>query len=110
VLEAKTPRDFFERILPSRFKPDKAVDVDITVQINVTSPKEGDWVVTIRKQKLIITEGKHPSPTLILKMKEADFLDLVNGRITGEKAFFMGKLKVKGNIPLALKLRETGFF
>ena len=36
-------------------------------------------------------------------------MDLVNGRMSGEKAFFTGKLKVQGNIALALKLRDTGF-
>jgi len=109
VTEAKTPKDFFEKLLPSRFKPEKAAGIDVTVQINITGPNGGDWVVTIKDQKLESKEGTHPSPTLELKMEEADFMDLMKGEISGEKAFITGKLKFKGNIGLAIKLRETGF-
>jgi len=109
VTEVKTPKEFFEEVLPSRFKPEKAAGIDIIVQINITGPNGGDWVVTIKNQKLEVKEGTHPSPTLELKMIETDYMDLVNGKMSGEKAFITGKLKFKGNIGLALKLRETGF-
>jgi putative sterol carrier protein len=109
MMRAETPKEFFENVLPSRFKPDKAAGIDVTVQVNITGPNGGDWVVTIKNQKLEVKEGNHPSPTLELEMAEADYLDLVNGKISGEKAFLTGKLRFKGNIALALKLRETGF-
>ena len=108
-MEAETPRDFFEKILPKRFNPSKAAGVDVTVQINVTGDNGGNWIVTIKDQKLDVEEGKHPTPSLSLKMKEEDYLDLVNHKITSEKAFFTGKVHFKGNIALALKLREAGF-
>ena len=107
--EPKTPKDFFEKMLPSRFKPEKAAGIDVTVQVNIAGPNGGDWVITIKDQKLEAEEGTHPSPSLELMMAEADFMDLMNGKLSGEKAFFTGKLKFKGNIGLALKLRETGF-
>jgi putative sterol carrier protein len=109
VTEAKTPEEFFEKVLPRRFKPDKALDIDVTVQINITGPNGGDWVVTIKNQKLDVKEGTHPSPTLELNMAETDYMDLVNGKMSGEKAFITGKLRFKGNIGLALRLKETGF-
>jgi putative sterol carrier protein len=109
VTEAKTPKEFFEKILPKRFKPDKALGIDVTVQINITGPNGGDWTVTIKNQKLEVKEGTHPSPTLSLEMAETDYMDMVNGEMSGEKAFLTGKLRFKGNIALALKLRETGF-
>ena len=109
MTEAKTPKDFFEKALPNRFKPEKAAGIDVTVQVNITGPNGGDWVVMIKNQRLEVKEGTHPSPTLAVKMAEADYMDLVNGRMSGEKAFLTGKLKFQGNIALALKLRETGF-
>jgi putative sterol carrier protein len=109
VTEAKTPKEFFEEVLPRRFKPDKALGIDVTVQVNITGPNGGDWVVTIKNQKLEVKEGTHPSPTLELNMAETDYMDLINDKISGEKAFITGKLRFKGNIGLALRLKETGF-
>lgn len=109
MTEAKTPKEFFEKVLPKRFKPDKALGIDVTVQINITGPNGGDWIVTIKNQKLEAKEGTHPSPTLELKMAETDYMDLINGKMSGEKAFITGKLRFKGNIGLALRLKETGF-
>jgi putative sterol carrier protein len=109
VTEAKTPKEFFEEVLPRRFKPDKALGIDVTVQVNITGPNGGDWVVTIKNQKLEVKEGTHPSPTLELNMAETDYMDLINGKMSGEKAFITGKLRFKGNIGLALRLKETGF-
>ena len=109
MTEAKTPKEFFEEVLPRRFKPDKAGGIDVTVQVNITGPNGGDWVVTIKNQKLEAKEGTHPSPTLELDMAETDYMDLINGKMSGEKAFITGKLRFKGNIGLALRLKETGF-
>ena len=109
MMEAKTPKEFFEKILPVKFKPDKAAGIDVTVQVNITGPDGGDWVVTIKNQRLEVKEGTHPSPTLELNMAEADYMDLINGKMSGEKAFITGKLRFKGNIGLALRLKETGF-
>jgi putative sterol carrier protein len=109
VVEAKTPKDVFEKILPNKFKPEKAVGIDVAVQINIAGSNGGDWVVTLKDQKLEVEEGTYSSPTLELKMAEQDFMDLMNGKMSAEKAFMTGKLKFKGDIGLALKLRETGF-
>ncbi len=109
LMEAKTPREFFEKVLPSRFKPEKATGVDVIVQIKISGPNGGDWIVVIKNLKLEVKEGTHPSPAITLEMAEADYLDLVNGKMSGEKAFLMGKVRFKGNIALALKLREMGF-
>ena len=108
-MEAKTPKDFFEKVLPLKFKPEKSAGIDVVAQINVTGVEGGNWIVTIKDQKIQVTEGTHPSPTLTLKMNENDFMDLVNGKLSAEKAFFTGRVQFRGNISVALKLRDAGF-
>jgi putative sterol carrier protein len=108
-MEAKTPREFFEQILPNRFKPEKAVGIDVIVQVSIVGSNGGDWVVTIKNRQLEVKEGIHSSPKLTVTMKEEDYLDVVNGKISGERAFFGGKLQIKGDFILALRLKETGF-
>jgi putative sterol carrier protein len=56
-----------------------------------------------------ITQGIDPSATLTLEMDDDDFMDLINRKLSAEKAFFTGRVKFKGNISLALKLRDAGF-
>ena len=61
-MEAKTPEEFFEKMLPVRFKPEKAAGIDVVAQLNLTGAKGGDWVVTIKDQKLQVREGTTPRP------------------------------------------------
>ena len=108
-MEVKTPNEFFKKALPTRFKPERAKGIDVVTQVNIDGPNGGEWTVTIRDQKMEVTEGTHQSSTLIIGMTEADFLDLVNGKLSSEKAFFTGKIKFNGNIAVALRLRDAGF-
>ncbi len=108
-MDAKTPQEFFEKTLPHRFKPEKASGVDVVAQLNLTGANGGDWVVTIKDQKLQVREGKTSSPTLTLKMADNDFMNVVNDKLSTEKAFFTGKLHFEGNLSLALKLKDAGF-
>ncbi len=108
-MEVSTAREFFEKALPKRFNAAKAVGIDVLVQVNITGIDGGMWGVTIKDQKLEVKEGPAQSPTLSLTMSDKDFVDLINGKTSAEKAFFGGKIKFKGNLALALKLRETGF-
>ncbi|KAG7453541.1 hypothetical protein JOB18_010857 [Solea senegalensis] len=39
-----------------------------------------------------------------LTVSDEDFMDVVQGKLNPQKAFFSGKLKVKGNIMLSQKL------
>ena len=58
---------------------------------------------------MTVNEGVDPNAELTLKMNPTDFLDLVNQKLSAEKAFFTGKIQFKGNIAVALKLRDAGF-
>jgi len=108
-MEVKTPKEFFNTVLPSRFKPDKAKGIDVTVQVNLTGPNGGDWIAIIKDQKIEVKNGVQPSPKLTIGMTDADFMDLVNDKLSAQKAFFTGKIKFKGDIAVALKLRDAGF-
>ena len=109
MMESKTPKDFFEKTLPLRFKPEKASGINVVAQLDVTGPEGGNWIVIIKDEKLHVDKGTHPTPNLTLKMNENDFMDIVNGKLSAEKAFFTGRIQLKGNISTALKLRDTGF-
>jgi len=108
MIEAKTPKQFLEEILPSKFKPDRAANIEAVARLDLTGPNGGDWVITIRNQTLNVTKGPHPSPALTLTIADNDFMDLVNGKLSTMKAFLNGKIHFSGNLSLALKLKEAG--
>ena len=57
------------------------------------------------KQSLTVTTGDGPAGCTIT-MSTSDFVDLFEGRTNGQALFFNGKLKVDGDMGLALKLQQ----
>jgi putative sterol carrier protein len=108
LMEVKTPREFFEKVMPLKFDPSKAMGIDCVVQMSLTGENGCDWVIIIKNQKIEIKEGTHKSPTVTVKMKDIDYVNMANGKLSGERAFMTGKLKFKGSIATALKLKALG--
>ena len=109
MMEVKSPEEFFLEKLPERFKPEKAVGIDAVIQLSLSGgQREQNWVVIIKNQKLQVTEGTNPSASLSLRISESDFIDMINGKLSPEKALFTGRIRFNGNISLALKLRDAG--
>ena len=45
-------------------------------------------------------------PDVTLTMADEDLVSLMSGKLNPQKAFFQGKLKIQGNMGLAMKLQE----
>jgi len=102
-------KEFIETALPEKLKdPEALKGLDFTLQFNITGDNGGEWVLAIKDQKAEITEGTVEKPKITLKMKDVNFLKLVNGEITGQKAFMTGKLKFKGDMNTGMKLQKLG--
>jgi len=53
-MEVKTPKEFFEKVLPAKFDPNKATGIDAVVQLNISGDNGGDWYLIIKDKKLEI--------------------------------------------------------
>jgi putative sterol carrier protein len=97
-----TVKGFFEG-LPAKLnaKPEKVAGMNCVYQFRVG---DAAWNVELADGKAGVAEGEAPSPSCTVTMAESDFLDLVSGKLNGQVAFLTGKLKVGGDMGLALKL------
>jgi putative sterol carrier protein len=107
-MEVSTPKEFLDKVLPESFDPEKAADLSAVVQFKISGENGGEWVLTIKDQKLEVTDGTVDSPNMTLIMKDKDYVNLVNGKLSGQKAFMTGKLKFKGDMNLGMKLQALG--
>lgn len=61
---------------------------------------------TIANETIDVKLGTHEKPNITISMKENDYLDMINGKLNGQMAFMTGKLKIAGDMGLALKLQS----
>lgn len=64
----------------------------------------GTWVMNL-KDNPGVTEGDGPAQCTI-KMAAKDYVDMLEGRAAGQQLFFTGKLKIEGDMGLAMKLQK----
>jgi putative sterol carrier protein len=107
-MEVTTPKEFLDKVLPEKFDPEKAADLEAVVQFKISGDNGGEWVLTIKDKKLEVTDGTVDKPNMTLIMKDKDYVSLVNGKLSGQKAFMTGKLKFKGDMNLGMKLQQLG--
>ena len=100
---AETVKEAFDA-MPGKFKAEAAAGMNAVYQYCIEGDGGGDWNCVIANGALTVNEGKNDSPNVSLTMAESDFLDLVNGKLNGQMAFMAGKLKITGEMALAMKL------
>jgi len=98
-----TVKETFEA-MPTKFRADKATGTNATIQYDVSGEGGGSWHAVIKDGACTVKDGAAPSPNLTLQISAQDWLDMVSGQQSGQTLFMSGKLKVKGDMGLAMKL------
>jgi putative sterol carrier protein len=86
------------------FIPEKAAGYNVTVQVELQGEAGGNWVVTIKDQLCNVTQGTVANPTLTMSGDAQTVMDVFSGKQDGVRAYMQGKLRVSGDISLAIRL------
>src|SRR5512138_2880556 len=101
-------KDVFEKHIPARLqsKPDVVQKINAVYQFNISGPGGGAWSVDCTQTGGRIQAGVAASPKCTVAATDQDFLNIVNGKLNAQMAFMSGKLKIQGDMGLALKLQQ----
>ncbi|XP_026964309.1 sterol carrier protein 2 isoform X1 [Sagmatias obliquidens] len=68
--------------------------------------KEATWVVDVKNGKGSVFPNSDKKADCTITMADSDLLALMTGKMNPQSAFFQGKLKITGNMGLAMKLQN----
>jgi putative sterol carrier protein len=95
-------------LMPGAFLPEKAAGVTAEVQFHLKGEGGGDWILGIRDGSCAVRPGMIEAARLTLTAEAPDYLAVVTGKLDAMSAFAQGKIKLKGDLSLAMRL--MGFF
>ncbi|HEX9288435.1 MAG TPA: SCP2 sterol-binding domain-containing protein [Anaeromyxobacteraceae bacterium] len=106
--QAANVKDVFERHMPERLqnKPDVVSKINAIYQFNISGPAGGQWSVDCTKPGGAVSTGQASDAKCTVSCTDADFLNIVNGKLNPQMAFMSGKLKIQGDMGLAMKLQQ----
>ncbi|XP_033758543.1 non-specific lipid-transfer protein-like [Pecten maximus] len=68
--------------------------------------RTGVWVVDAKNGSGSVKFGGDAKGDVTIIMEDEDMFNLMLGKLSPQQAFFQGKLKIQGNMGLAMKLKE----
>jgi len=89
--------DVFKK-MPSAFQPNAAKGMDVVFQYNISGKSGGNWKVIVKDGACVVESGKADKPTCTLNIGDADFIDMISGKLDPMKAFTSGKLTIDGDV------------
>ena len=93
--------------MPGAFLPEKAQGVDATIHFKFTGENPGEWNAVIKDGKCEVAQGiPSKAPTMTLPAASADYVKIFTGELDGMAAFMQGKIKLGGDLNLAMKLMQ----
>ncbi len=85
--------------------PAKVKGVEAVFQFELSGDDGGTFYASVSDGETEIVEGANDSPNVTIILSAEDFQKMMDGELNATSAFMAGKLKVKGDMSLAMKLQ-----
>ncbi len=105
--EVQMTPDQIVEAMPQFLIPEKAGTTNATIAFDLSGADGGKWWVHIHDARAESGKGEPPStPNLTLLADSGDWVKIMTGKLDGTAAFMQGKLKIKGDMGLAIKMQS----
>jgi putative sterol carrier protein len=91
--------------MAQRFQPEKASGIDATIQFDLTGDNGGLYWIKIADGKCVTGEGQADAPKMTIKAAADDWHKIAHGELNAMQAFMGGKMKIQGDMSLAMKMQ-----
>jgi putative sterol carrier protein len=97
------------RQMPENLDASAAADIDATVEWRIGGRADGGhdaWQVALRGGRATVERGAPAEPDVVFDIGPVDFLRLVGGAVEGPLLFMHGRLRVDGDLVLAVQMPQ----
>ena len=88
------------------FNPTAAGSMNKTLQWNITGEEAGVYALKIANGTCELIKGGVEKPDMTLTVVDQDWLAIAEGKLNAMNAFTSGKLKLTGDMMLAMKVQQ----
>lgn len=75
-------------------------------EFQLTGDGGGTYTFAVNGKELNVSQGAASNPSLTVTVSKNDLIALTTGKLGAMQAFMTGKIKVKGDMGLAMKLQS----
>jgi putative sterol carrier protein len=105
--EVQMTPDQIVEAMPEYLVPEKAGTTKAMIQFDLSGDQAGKWWVRIHDGEAESGRGEPGEPAnLTLLADSGDWVKIMTGQLDGTAAFMQGKLKIKGDMGLAIKMQS----
>ena len=104
-MKPTTIAEFFQ-LLPASLDRDAAEDVAVVYQFDLSGTQGGQYSVQVKDGACTVQAGAHADPQVTISMAGDDCLKLLNGKLNVPASVMTGRLRVSGDMGLAMQLKS----
>ncbi len=99
-----TIKEIFERI--ANVDAARIQGINGVILFELSGEGGGKWTLALADGKAKLEEGETASPDVTISMDASDFVAMTSGELNAVSAFMQGKIRISGDMSLAMRLQS----